>query len=182
MNQSTTIGALAAALAKAQGEMSNATKDKENPYYESKYADLTSIWAACREPLSKNGLSIIQAFGINEKGMLILETTLLHSSGEWKASIIPVVAAKPDVQSLGSAITYLRRYAIASLVGVCPDDDDGERAMPTGPDPTSPTVGGAYDNYKAPPLKPSGNPSPIKPATAKPVSQFQTREENDFFG
>ena len=60
MNRSETINELAAALAKAQGEMRPALKDAENPYFKSNYADLASCWDAVRVPLAKNGLAIVQ--------------------------------------------------------------------------------------------------------------------------
>lgn len=136
--ESATIGALAAALAKAQGEMRNAEKDKANPFFKSTYADLASIWDACREPLSKNGLSVVQSLGQTEKGQSKLTTKLMHSSGEWIDSEVIVVPQKQDPQSIGSAITYFRRFALAAIVGIAPaekpteadidDDDDGNAA------------------------------------------------------
>lgn len=135
------IGKLAEALAKAQGEMSNAAKDKDNPFFKSKYADLTSIWEACREPLSKNGLAVSQVIDLNETG-LILRSVLMHASGEWFESVMPIRPVKQDPQGVGSAITYCRRFALASLVGVAPgDDDDGNEASGNAkPKPHAPHV------------------------------------------
>ena len=127
MNQSENIAELAAALAKAQGEMTPAIKDSKNPFFKSSYADLNSVWASCRIALTKNGLAVTQATDyINDKLMLI--TTLMHASGQWQKSFMPIIAAKPDAQSMGSAITYARRYSLASMVGVTPDDDDDGNA------------------------------------------------------
>lgn len=126
--QSQSIGKLLEALGKAQNQMEGAVEDSSNPYFKSKYADLTSVWRACREPLTKNGLSVIQTLQVLE-GQLFLISVLGHVSGEWIKSFIPVKPSKEDIQSLGSAITYCRRYTLAALVGVCPVDDDGESAM-----------------------------------------------------
>lgn len=124
------INELATALSKAQGEMTLASEDKVNPHFKSSYASLGSVWDACREPLSKNGLSVIQNPHI-EGGELFLVTMLLHSSGQWMKSIIPVTNAKNTPQALGSCITYMRRYALSSMVGIAPgDDDDANAAQP----------------------------------------------------
>lgn len=128
MNTSATIGTLAEALAFAQGEMTFAAKSSKNPFFKSSYADLASVWDACREPLSKHGLSIIQNVETiqGESMMVSVETILLHACGEWSHStlMVPVVGAATP-QSVGSAITYARRYALASMVGIAQADDDG---------------------------------------------------------
>lgn len=129
MNQSESINELAGALAKAQGQIVPALKDSNNPFFKSSYADLSSVWAACRGPLSANGLAVLQTLE-DKDGKLILVTTLAHSSGQWIRSILPIVTQKQDAQSMGSAITYMRRYSLSALVGVVADaDDDGEGAM-----------------------------------------------------
>lgn len=139
--KSETIGKLAEALAKAQSEMSNAAKDKNNPFFKSKYADLTSVWDACRDPLTKNGLAVTQIIAIYEQGGVILKSVLLHSSGEWVESMMPVVPVKNDPQSMGSAITYARRFALSALVGVAPgDDDDGNEASGRSHEPVRPKM------------------------------------------
>lgn len=122
------INELMSALSKAQGEMSNAIKDNVNPFFKSKYADLSSIWHACREPLSKNGLAVVQTV-MKIEGENFLITTLGHASGQWIRSFYPLVAKSQDSQGIGSATTYSRRYSLAAIVGISPDDDDGEAAM-----------------------------------------------------
>ena len=129
MNKSETIGKLAEALSKAQGMMKGAIKDSENPFFKSVYADLASVWDACREPLSKNGLSVTQTTRIADNGEPVIITTLLHSSGEWMSGELLVKPVKADPQSVGSAITYGRRYALSAIVGIAPEDDDGEKAQ-----------------------------------------------------
>ena len=124
--RSESIAALAAALAKAQGEMGFAKKDAANPYFKSKYADLASCWEAIREPLSKNGLAVMQ-FPRESGGGVEVETLLAHSSGEWVSESLRLPLAKADAQGFGSGISYARRYGLA-LVGVAADDDDGNVA------------------------------------------------------
>ncbi len=120
---------LAEALAKAQGEMKPAHFDKENPHFKSRYATLSSIVEAIRGPLSKYGLSYIQRVEETEKG-LNLVTVLMHSSGEREIGIVPLLVSKQDMQGLGSAITYARRFGLSSMVGaVAEEDDDGNAAV-----------------------------------------------------
>jgi hypothetical protein len=118
---------LAKALAVAQSQIEGAMKGKVNPHFRSKYADLTSVWEACREPLSKNGLSIVQQ-PVADGDRVGVVTTLLHQSGEWMRSTLWMKPERPGPQAAGSCITYCRRFSLASFVGVCPEDDDGEKA------------------------------------------------------
>lgn len=130
--QSESINELAMALAKAQGEMEAAIKDALNPFFKSKYADLTSVWAVARNPLSKNGLCVIQTTEEKE-GKIILVTTLAHSSGQWVKSFIPLNPAKNDAQGVGASISYYRRYSLSAIIGVVSElDDDGETAVGRG--------------------------------------------------
>ena len=128
MPTSPTIAALAAALVKAQSAMGGAKKDSTNPHFKTAYADLASVWDACRAPLANAGLSVVQLVS-SDATHAIIETILAHSSGEWVSSTLAVPLTKADAQGLGSAITYGRRYALAAIVGVCPADDDGEAAV-----------------------------------------------------
>jgi len=127
MNQSETIAKLAEALSKAQGKMQGALRDSENPFFRSKYSDLSAIWKCAREPLSDNGLSVVQCTKI-EDGKMILVSQLMHLSGEWIKSYYPVDAIKKDPQGWGSAMTYARRYSLQSLLGICAEDDDDGNA------------------------------------------------------
>ena len=133
MNASVTLGELAAALSKAQGEMKSAALDTVNPFFKSKYASLASVMAACRAALAANGLSIIQPTRMDENGIIILCTTMLHESGEWVGSEYPIVPDKNTPQALGSAMTYARRYTLSAMIGVVADeDDDGNSASGNG--------------------------------------------------
>jgi len=125
------IGKLAKALAAAQGAIKGAAKDAENPAFKrgnsnTKYADLTAVWAACRDALAKNEIAVIQVPRYDDN-RLILHTTLAHSSGEQISGTFPVIPVQNTPQGLGSALTYARRYSLASMVGVAPEgeDDDG---------------------------------------------------------
>lgn len=125
--RSSSIAALAAALAKAQGEMEAATKANINPHFKSRYADLASVWDACRGPLSKHGLAVLQP--VSADGARVTVTTILvHSSGEWLSEALTMTAAQNTPQGVGSTITYGRRYGLSSMVGIAPDDDDGNAA------------------------------------------------------
>lgn len=126
-DQSPTIGKLAEALAAAQGEMSNATKDSENPHFGSAYADLASVRDACVPALSKAKIATVQQV-FTSGGEVTVVTKLIHASGEWISCHASVKPERPGAQALGSAVTYLRRYTLAAMTGIAPEDDDGEGA------------------------------------------------------
>ena len=125
--QSAEIGELAKALAVAQGKITGALKDSANPFFKSKYADLASVWDACRGPLSDNGLAVVQLTESDDAGVYV-STTLAHSSGQWMRSRLRLTPKDVTPQGMGSAITYGRRYALAAMVGVAQVDDDGNAA------------------------------------------------------
>lgn len=137
MLTSTDIDQISTALAKAQGEIQNATKDAKNPAFEKsasggKYATLASIWEACRASLSKNGIAVVQSPGTDDQGAVTMTTTLCHASGQWMRNEMACKPSAGTAQQLGSVITYLRRYALAAMAGVAPDDDDdGNQASGT---------------------------------------------------
>src|SRR5687768_11051137 len=87
---SQSLNELFAALAKAQGQMTHAKKDKKNPFFKSSYADLASVWEVCREPLTNNGLSLSQQVE-GSKTEMYLVTMLGHSSGQWIRSKLPLL-------------------------------------------------------------------------------------------
>jgi hypothetical protein len=124
------LNELFGALAKAQDEMEIAKTENINPFYKSKYADFNSIVKASRKYLSKNGLSVIQMILPHEENKIYLHTRLCHLSGQWIESMMPINPPKNDIQSVGSYITYIKRYSYAAIVGVASaEDDDGEIAM-----------------------------------------------------
>lgn len=127
MTTSDQIHEIAAALAKAQGQMEGAVKDAANPFFKSKYADLASVWDACRKPLTDNGLAVVQSPSAD--GLRVsVDTLLTHTSGQWMRGTVSVTAKEDSPQAVGSCITYLRRYALQSFAGVAPEDDDAEAA------------------------------------------------------
>jgi len=133
MEKSESIKELAVALNKVQATMQTAKKGSENPFFHSKYADLLSVWDACRETLTSNGLSVAQIADMDSEGRAVLETVLMHTSGEWIKGRLPLSTVKTDPQGQGSAITYARRYSLSAIIGLCTEeDDDAEAAMSRG--------------------------------------------------
>jgi len=129
MNKSESIKELATALAKAQGQIKGAVKDSANPFFKSKYADLASVVEAIRSAFAANGLSYIQSVEPSDKDEVRVETTILHSSGEWiGCGVLALPVSKVDAQGYGSALTYARRYSLSAATGVAPEDDDGNAA------------------------------------------------------
>jgi ERF superfamily len=129
MQQSESIAKLATALSIVQGKLSHAKKDSANPFFKSKYADLESVWDACRDLLAANGFSVMQFPGEYIDGTMSMTTILAHSSGEWIGQEMSLPVSKPDAQGSGSALTYMRRYALAAVVGVVQADDDANAAV-----------------------------------------------------
>ena len=121
------INELFTALAKAQATMKEAEKDQLGGF-KKKYATLDSVWNACRESLTNNGLSIVQSVeNIGDK--MMLRTVLGHTSGQWLIGNMPIMAEKISPQGLGSALTYAKRYSLSALVGISSnEDDDGDAA------------------------------------------------------
>jgi hypothetical protein len=143
MDRSEHIGELVAALAKAQGEFGSALKDSDNPYYNSKYADLSSVINAVRPALSKHGIALVQTSEADLERQTASVTTSLHCGEQWisctaeapaigkgrKAPDEPAALTRFDVQTIGAVWTYLRRYTLQGLVGVPAEDDDGNSVV-----------------------------------------------------
>jgi hypothetical protein len=156
MNQSNEINELATALAKAQGEIKSPRKDQtaKGKAFSYDYASLNSFLKASLEVLSKNGLAIVQGMDDSDiqPGDVLVITKLIHSSGQWIESRLKLHANNNDPQAMGSAITYGRRYALAAMVGLAPEeDDDAQKATETKPT-----------------LVPDHNPTYLAAATAEP--------------
>lgn len=172
IEQSPELKELAGALAKAQLAMRAAGKDSLNPHFKSRYADLSNVWEACREPLAANNLSVIQMPCTTDDGSVALTTMLLHSSGEWVRSTITSRPANQMPQSIGSALTYLRRYALAAMVGVVAsdEDDDGETAT----HPAAKAIQQSIPQPKAQPKPPATSQST---AAATPLRSVPTPQQ-----
>lgn len=145
MRSSDSIAKLTAAIAKAQAEMLPAVKRATNDYFHSKYATLADVAQACIPLLARQGVAVMQPASGN--GRQVTVTTRLHLGDEWieeDMTVEPRTESLKDksgnpipgteavtAQALGSTITYLRRYCLASMVGVVTDDDDGAAASGT---------------------------------------------------
>ena len=175
MEHSEQINELATALAAAQGELENVKKEAENPFYHSKYATLDAVWDTIRPILKKHGLSVIQG-AIREKGFIDvgITTMLLHGSGQWISSTLylPGDASRENkktgewityinAQTVGSAITYARRYGLAAMVGVASEEDTDAQDIST-----------VKPQQKAQePMKPKSQPPPEDLTEGKKASQ-----------
>jgi hypothetical protein len=153
VTSSETTATLCAALVAAQGALKPIAKDGKNPAFRSRYATLDGIMETVRPALAAHGLAVVQGVIHPETGEggrlvgIMVETRLVHTSGEWLASVVPVPVAKGDAHGLGSALSYGRRYGISALLALSTDeDDDGNAAA------------------KAPPAKPQAKPAPAAPA------------------
>jgi len=155
---SSSIDELAKALCKAQSEIRGAKKDADNPFFKSKYADLESVWDACRPALNANGLSVTQVVSGTQ-----LVTMLLHTSGQWVRGAQEVCPKESSPQAIGSAITYARRYGLAAIVGVVQVDDDAEQGMGRGEKP-----GAEKNNVTTLPPGDKARPFPVKTPPADP--------------
>ncbi len=129
---------LASAMSKAQSEMRPAIKDAVNPAFRSKYADLTAVWDAARDPLTRNGLSVWQDVTLGDRGVSVV-TRVVHTSGQWvEFGPLTVPIDKPTAQGVGSATSYAKRYAMSAAIGIVAEqDDDGHEASarPKAPPP-----------------------------------------------
>jgi hypothetical protein len=164
MTTSQSIKEIATALCKAQSEFKAVTKDANNPFYKSKYATLDNVIATVKPILAKNGLSITQGNdeAIHEQEVLVI-TYLMHTSGEFIRSELTLPTVKNDPQGFGSAISYARRYAYASILGLATEeDDDGNLASTKNGTVASPVKAQLY--------KAKYTPQPVKKAT-EPCSE-----------
>jgi len=124
MNKSDSIKELAIALNKAQSEMQKAHKKSDNPFFNSKYANLSEVLTCVKEAFSANGLSFTQMPSF-DSGVAYVETMVMHISGEWMTSTAGSPLSKQNPQGIGDATTYLRRYSLAAIAGLAQEDDDG---------------------------------------------------------
>jgi len=162
MKRSETISALTEALAKAQGAFPAVQKSGENKHLGNQYSTLDDIIAAVRKPLAANGLSFLQPLVSLDDGALVLETILMHQTGEWVGSEVAVPSlsgnrAVNELQAFGSALTYMRRYTLTAMLGVTSEEDvDGN---------------GASGNGQKPPAKQAAKPQQQKAAPKQAPKQ-----------
>ena len=177
IEKSIEIDKLAEALSKAQGQMDTAKKDSSNPFFKSSYADLASVWEACRKPLSDNGLSVTQLVsqegGWNGTGIQSLQTVLLHSSGQYISSTLQLSAKDNTPQAVGSALTYARRYGLSAILGIASDDDDGESAQGRETKPKAQTITPKQTD-------PASKPTEGVPVTYDNLGRFSQAVKDEF--
>jgi len=116
-------------LMQAQKDMGPLLKNATNPAFRSKYADLSSVIETITEPLHKNGLVFLQTMNVTDYGPSLITKIVHVESGESIESLCPIVSKDPsDPQKFGGATTYARRYSLMALLGLAPEDDDGNEA------------------------------------------------------
>ncbi len=129
MRTSEQIDKIAYAVCNAQTTIKTAAKDSLNPHFKSRYSDLGAVWDAVRDALRLSELSVIQMPVHSDDGRVHLTTRLQHNSGQWIEETASIPVTKQDAHGYGSGLTYLRRYSLASMLGVVSDDDDGNAAV-----------------------------------------------------
>jgi hypothetical protein len=144
MKSSETIADLAGALAAAQAEMKNAKLNKVNPHFKSRYADLAEIRDTVTPALSRHGLAVVQGTETDGSAIVVV-TRLIHKTGQWIESRFPISYDKP--QTMGSAITYGRRYLLSAICAISADEDDDANAA--NEKPVMPSVTGTAGASKA---------------------------------
>lgn len=157
MTRSESIAHIAPALVAAQAAFPSIVKDGKNPAFRSRYATLDGIMAAVRPALAANGLAVVQGaiHPETDGGKLVglaVESVLVHTSGEWMATMVPVPVTKSDAHGLGSALSYGRRYGISALLALTTDEDDDGNAATRPPQRQEPR----QERHAAPPPPPAG--------------------------
>jgi hypothetical protein len=168
MKHSESIAALAPALVKASAELKAVQRDRENSHFRNRYATLDAIIESVRPTLAKHGLAVVQGATAplsREDGLVagfIVETMLVHSSGEWIVSSAVMPLVKADPQSAGSALTYGRRYGLSALLSLATDDDDDAESA-------QPPRNAAPPRQSAPPRaeRPAAAPAPAPQASGR---------------
>jgi len=146
-----TTGTLAAALSKAQAEITNPAPNDRNPHFKSDFTNLAGCLDAVKPALAKHGVAIVQAPSWSE-GILTVRTILMHGSESVECALS--CKANGDPQKIGSSITYLRRYGLCAMVGISSDKDDDGNAGSEGARP-----------FAGDRRQPAQRPQPITPAT-----------------
>jgi hypothetical protein len=153
---------LAVALSQAQGEFKNVDKDASNPFFKSKYAPLDTVVSMARPILAKNGLCVVQLTNSADEQKISIKTVLLHTSGQYIASVLVMKSKEATAQAAGSVITYGRRYSYMAILGLVASEEDDDGNDASGP--------------KAP-AKPA-NPAPAAPKEPKLITPAQLKALN----
>lgn len=136
MEKSEQLDQLFTALAQAQSEIKHATMDCINPHYKNKYASLKSLVDVAKPVLAKYGLTVVQLAGPSDQRSVSMTTVIGHKSGQYIAETSPMPTKSDNPQSVGSSLTYARRYGLAAALGIVSDEDDdanlgaGKPALP----------------------------------------------------
>lgn len=177
------IGELATALAKAQSAFVAVPKGKtatvemrSGGKYSYKYADLADALDVARKPLSENGLSIVQAPAQLERGVCSVTTMLLHISGQWIKSTLALDAKDATPQSIGTVITYARRYSLAGMLGLATDDDTDAQEHAKGSAQAPARQNGAASYSGVRPAERPATPDDVRVAHAAAVAAANGRK------
>lgn len=162
------IDKLMPAVVKAWSSIEAAVKNSTNPHLKNHYADLSSLMDAIKQPMADNGLAVFQPVSSMEGDLpgAIVETYIMHTSGQWMMSSFSMVSNDRKPQAIGATITYARRYALGAMLGmVAEEDDDGNSGSgTTGPRQSAP--------------RPTPQPQP-KPQSAPTKTEPAAEADND---
>lgn len=139
MRTSNSVDIIYRLLQKVNKELGNVTKSADNPFFHSKYADLNAHLSAIEPVLEKHGLVLVQPCDCDEQGSFVESIVLDPVSCQFMASRMRLILPKQDMQAMGSAVTYARRYTLGSLFAMQAEDDDGNSASDAGRKPISKT-------------------------------------------
>lgn len=174
------MGALAAALSKAQGEMKNAAFNRKNPHFKSNYADLAGIRDTVTPILAAHGLAVVQAVDVLDGGAAVLRTTLMHEGGGSICAAYPLPANHGEPQKFGSALTYARRYSLAAICNIASEeDDDGNAASVPTKAPATAAVSPAPTDEPATELTPAEKAAAWAQQALGKIKGFKTVSEID---
>ena len=180
---------LYSAFIKAQKEIKTALKDSKNPHFKSTYADLESVWDACRDALHKHGLAVMQLTDVDPSGVPVLVTRIVHESGQHVEGRYPLLCKDPNnPQATLAALTYARRGSLAAACGVVQSDDDGNTAAghTAAPSVAKPTPAPVSAPVAAKPANPMIDlfaahrlkyPDAVEELIGKPIQQWSDAEK-----
>lgn len=165
---STKLQSIHKKLLAVQKELPKLKKDAENPFHKSKYVTLDNLLAHVLPILNKHGLLLVQSVGTIEVGDSrepALSTTIFDEQGTSVSDSMLLLQKSADPQAQGSAITYARRYALTTILGIAAEeDDDAEGTKPNGAKPVARPTGGATGTYAT-----------ARPLPSRPISQPQRK-------
>lgn len=155
MEHSDTVGKLAEALVSVQSKLKPLRRNADNPFFKSSYTDLATLSETVLPLLAAEGIALVQG-GDGQS----LDTILLHTSGEWIRTSLPM-PSESNPQKLGSSITYFRRYALAAIVGAVSEGEDDDGNAASHPPARQPSA-------QSPAIRPASESAARTPAPAVP--------------